>query len=131
MVRMLIPILISLTLIFNLAASSPEIKVTRREVSENTRRTEVTVYYTDGRGETNTQSGRTVKSVTKWKDQTLVFALTSKSKIGRDSFELTEQVKWQIAKDGGSLIEVSQSKMSASAGYVIPPAPSTLVYARN
>ena len=109
----------------------PEIKVTRREVSETRDESEVTVYYTDGRGETNTQSGRTVKSVTKWKDQTLVFALTSKSKIGRDSFELTETIKWQIAKDGGSLIEVTQSKVSASAGVVIPPPSTTLVYARN
>ncbi len=47
----------------------PEIKVTRREVSETRDESEVAVYYTDGRGETNTQNGRTVKSVTNWKDQ--------------------------------------------------------------
>lgn len=109
----------------------PEIKVTRREVSETKDETEVAVYYTDGRGETNTQHGQTVKSVTKWKDQTLVFSLSSKSKIGRDWFEQKETVKWQIAKDGGSLIQVSQSTMSASAGVVIPPPPSKLVFARN
>lgn len=109
----------------------PEIKVTRREVSETRDESEVAVYYTNGRGETNTQNGRTVKSVTNWKDQSLVFALTGKSKIGRDSFELNETIKWQIAKDGGSLIEVTQSKVSASTGFVIPPPPTKLVYARN
>ena len=109
----------------------PEIKVTRREVSETQDESEVLVYYTDGRGETNTQSGRAVKSVTKWKNQTLVFTLSSKSKIGQDRFEFRQTIKWQIGKDGESLIEVSQSTMSASGGAVIPPPPHTLVYARS
>lgn len=109
----------------------PEIKVTRREVSETQDESEVAVYFTDGRGETNIQAGRRVKSVTKWKNETLVFALSSKSKIGGDTFELNETIKWQIGKDGESLVEVSQSKMAASGGFVIPPDPSTLVYARS
>ena len=109
----------------------PEIKVTRRQISEAQDESEVFVYYTDGRGETNTQAGRAVKSVTKWKDQTLVFALSSKSKIGGDTFEFSQTIKWQIGKDGASLVEVSQSRMSASGGAVIPPPSSTLVYARS
>lgn len=71
------------------------------------------------------------KSVTKWKDQTLVFSLSSKSKIGGDKVEFNQTIKWQIGKDGESLVEVSQSRMTLSAGFVIPPAPSTLVYARS
>lgn len=109
----------------------PEIKVTRREVTETKDESEVFVYYTDGRGETNNEAGVPVKSVTKWKDQTLVFSLSSKSEIGSDKFELNQTIKWQIGKDGESLVEVSQSRMAASAGFVIPPAPSTLVYARS
>lgn len=72
-----------------------------------------------------------MKSVTKWKDQTLVFSLSSKSKIGGDKVEFNQTIKWQIGKDGESLVEVSQSRMTLSAGFVIPPAPSTLVYARS
>lgn len=109
----------------------PEIKVTRRQVSEAQDETEVFVYYTDGRGETNTQAGRPMKSVTKWKGQTLVFALSTKSKIGGDTFEFSQTIKWQIGKDGESLVEVSQSVMSASGGAVIPPPSSTLIYARS
>lgn len=109
----------------------PEIKVTRREVSETQDESENLVYYTDGRGETNTQSGRAVTSVTKWKNQTLVFTLSSKSRIGQDTFEFRQTIKWQLGKDGESLVEVTQSTMSASGGAVIPPPPHTLVYARS
>jgi hypothetical protein len=109
----------------------PEIKVTRREVSETKDESEVFVYYTDGRGETNTESGRAVKSVTKWKDQTLVFTISKKSKIGQDRFEFRETIKWQIGKDGQSLVEVTESKISASAGTAFPPPPRTLIYARS
>lgn len=109
----------------------PEIKITRREISEAQDESEVAVYYTDGRGETNIKHGRTMKSVTKWKDQTLVFALSSKSEPGEDKFEYKETIKWQFAKDGLSLVEVSEWRRSDSKGFVIPPDPIKLVYARS
>jgi hypothetical protein len=108
----------------------PELKLTRREISETQDESEVFLYYTDGRGETNIQNGRPVKSVTKWKDQTLVFAVSSKSKVGETTFRFNDTIKWQIDKDE-RLVEVTQSRMDASQGVVIPPGPSTLIYARG
>ncbi len=106
----------------------PEIKIIRREISGAQDDSVVLVYYTDGRGETNIEDGRSVKSVTKWKDQTLVFELSSKSKVGRDRHEINRTIKWQIGKDDESLVEVDQSRIT-SQGIVMPPAQNTLVYA--
>ena len=108
----------------------PEIKVTRREVTETQDESGIFVHYTDGRGETNMEAGRPMKSVTKWKDQTLVFALSSKSKIAGDTIEIRQTIKWQFTKDD-RLVEVSQSSGSAGGGILIPPGPSTLVFARS
>lgn len=105
----------------------PEIKVTRREVTETQDESEIFVYYTDGRSETNMEAGRPVKSVTKWKDQTLIFALSSKSKIAGYTIEIKQKIKWQFTKDD-RLVEVSQS---SGGGILIPPGPSTLVFARS
>ena len=60
-----------------------------------------------------------------------VLEISSKSKMGRETFEFRETIKWQMGKDGDSLVEVSQSRMSASVGFAIPRDPSTLVYARS
>ena len=119
--------LISLTI----AHREAEIKVTRREVTETRDESEVFVHYTDGRGETNMVGNRTVKSVTKWKDQTLVLALSSKSKIAGDTVEIRETIKLQFAEDGDRLVEVTQVSGSSSGGVLIPPGPRTLIFARS
>ena len=92
---------------------------------------EVFVHYTDGRGETNMVGNRTVKSVTKWKDQTLVLAMPSKSKIAGDTVEIRETIKLQFAEDGDRLVEVTQVSGSSSGGVLIPPGPRTLIFARS
>jgi hypothetical protein len=119
--------LISLTIVHR----EPEIKVTRREVTETQDESEVFVHYTDGRGETNMVGNRPVKSVTKWKEKTLVFALSSKSKIAGDTVEIRQTVKLQFAEDGDRLVEVRQASGSSSGGVLIPPGPRTLIFARS
>lgn len=110
----------------------PEIKVTRRVVSETQDETETSVYYTDGRGETNVKNGRSTKSVTKWKGNNVVFELSSTSSIGGDDFDFKQTRKWQLAKDGKSLIEVTQQNPSSNKGIIIPGTKTiTLVYARS
>ena len=109
----------------------PEIKVTRRVISDTQDETETAVYYSDGRGETNVKDGRSIKSVTKWKDDNLVFELSSTTSIGNDHFEFKQSIKWQIAKDG-SLSEVTEEKRSSNKGAIIPGTKTTtLVYARS
>ena len=110
----------------------PEIKVTRRVVSEAQDESEISIYYTDGRGETNVQHGHPVKSVTKWKGQGLVFSLSSKTDFNGDTFESREKIDWEISSDGASLIEVTESRMSASGGFISGlPGAVTLIYARS
>lgn len=110
----------------------PEIKVTRRVISEAQDESETATYYTDGRGEVNVRDGRRMKSVTKWKDDGLVFALSSTSNIAGDEIGVEESIKWQVAKDGGSLLEVTQVQRSSKKGFIIGGSnPKTLVYARS
>ena len=110
----------------------PEIKVTRRVISEALDESETSIYYTDGRGETNVKDGRRMKSVTKWKDDSLVFALSSKSSIAGDEIDVEESIKWQLAKDGGSLLEVTHVKRSSNKGVILPGSKATtLAYARS
>jgi hypothetical protein len=110
----------------------PEIKVTRRVVSLGEDETQTSVYYTDGRGEINVKYGEPVKSITKWKNQNLLFSLTSKSSVSGDTFESKQSIDWEISSDGASLIEVTKSSMSASAGFISSqPGAVTLIYARS
>lgn len=110
----------------------PEIKVTRRVVSQAQDETEISSYYTDGRGEVNVRDGLPMKSVTKWKGQHLIFSLSSTSKIDGDTFEFKESIDWEISRDSASLIEVTKSSMSASAGFISSqPNATTLIYARS
>jgi hypothetical protein len=110
----------------------PEIKVTRRVVSEAEDETEISVYYTDGRGEINVSNGTPMKSITKWKDQNLTFIISNTSKVDGDTFKFQKSMKWEMSSDGNSLIEAAESRMSASAGFVgSKPDAMTLVYARS
>ena len=110
----------------------PEIKVTRRVVSEGQDETETSVYYTDGRGEINVKHDQSVKSVTKWDGQNLVFSLSTKTNVDGDTFKVRESIDWEISSDGASLIEVTESRMSASAGVISQqPGAVTLIYARS
>lgn len=112
--------------------NDPEIKVTRRVVSEGQDETETSVYYTDGRREVNVKDGKSVKSVTKWKGKGLVFSRSTKTNVDGDNFELSESIRWEISSDGASLIEVTESRMSSSAGFITgTPGAVTLIYARS
>ncbi len=109
----------------------PEIKVTRRVVTDAQDETEISVYYTDGRGETNVKNGYPMKSVTKWKGQDLSFSLSSRSSSGGFTVNSDESVKWQISNSGQSLIEVTETNMSSNKGFFLPAAPVKLIYARS
>ncbi|HSE17662.1 MAG TPA: hypothetical protein VLB46_11470 [Pyrinomonadaceae bacterium] len=110
----------------------PEIKVTRRVVSAAQDETDISIYNTDARGEINVKSGQPVKSVTKWNGQSLVFSLSNKTNFDGDTFELKQLINWEISSDGASLVEVTESRMSASAGFISqPPGAVTLIYARS
>ena len=109
----------------------PEIKVTRRFVTEAQDKTEISLHYTDGRGEINRNNGRPLKSVTNWKGQTLSFSSSSKSKGDGITINTYESKKWAISEDGRSLIEITETKMSLDQGYMSPPKPTKLIYARS
>lgn len=110
----------------------PEIKVTRRVVSEAQDETETYLYYTDGRGEVNVKKGRSMKSATKWKGQNLIISLSYKSNEGGNHFELKESINWEISSDANSLIEVTQSQTAMSGGFITQqPKPIKLIYARS
>jgi hypothetical protein len=112
--------------------NDPEIKVTRRVVSEAPDETETCVYYTDGRREIHVKDGKSVKSVTKWKDQRLLFSSPTKTNFEGDNLEFSESIGWEIASDGASLIEVTESRISSSIGFISGiPGPVTLIYARS
>jgi hypothetical protein len=108
----------------------PEIKVTRRVTSVAQDETEIYIYYSDGRGETNLRGGRRVKSDTKWKDNDLVITVRKSSGSGANLVDFTEWTKWQIAKDGGSLSEIIQWRSGTGMGGSTSD-PKTLVYTRR
>lgn len=110
----------------------PEIKVTRRVLAEAQDDAETYIYYTDGRGETNVKDGRSMKSVTRWKDGRLIFEFWSSSTLAGDKIEFQQSINWQIAKDGGSIQEITQQRTWSNKGAVIPGSSErTLVYARS
>ncbi len=109
----------------------PEIRVTRRVVTEAQDDTEVSVYYTDGRGEINIKNGHPMKSVTKWKGQRLSFSSSGSSSSGGMTVNSEESIKWEIANSGQSLIEVTEQDMSSNMGFFIPSGPAKLIYARS
>ncbi|HEU4833591.1 MAG TPA: hypothetical protein VFS90_04215 [Pyrinomonadaceae bacterium] len=109
----------------------PEIKVTRRVVTEAQDKTEISVYYTDGRGEINVRDGRPLKSITKWKGQNLSFSSSRKSKGDGITLKTNESIKWEISSSGQSLIEITETKMSLNEGYMSSPKASKLIYARS
>ena len=110
----------------------PELKVTRREVTEAQDKTETAVYYTDRRGELNDKNGKPVKSVTKWQDDRIVFQLSSTSKTDIGTFEFSDSITWQISKNGASFEELSQTNVrSASGGVLQQPKTKRLVFARS
>jgi hypothetical protein len=109
----------------------PEIKVTRRVVTEAQDETEISVYYTDGRGEVNIKNGRPMRSVTKWKGQDLSFSVSSTSGSGGFTVNGNESIKWQISNSGQSLIEVTETRMSSNKGFFLTPLPVKLIYARS
>ena len=87
----------------------PEIRITRRAADGSQERVDKLVYYTDGRGETNTISATTplddkfeLKSVTKWEGNKLMIRSPAKesSKGRQTSIEPGRIEKWQISKDG-------------------------------
>jgi len=109
----------------------PEIKVARRVVTEAQDKTEKFIYYTDGRGETNDRNGLPTKSVTKWKGMNVSFSSSSKSKGDGITINTNESTKWTISEDGQSLIEITETKVSLDQGYMSPPKPTKLIYARS
>src|SRR5262249_51895729 len=98
----------------------PEIKVTRRVVTEAQDDTEISAYYTDGRGEINVKNGYAMKSVTKWKGDKLSFSFSSKSSSGGMTINTDESIKWEISNGGQSLIEVTEQNVSSNKGLFIP-----------
>ena len=109
----------------------PEIKVTRRVVTDAQEETEISVYYTDGRGEINVKDGHPMKSVTKWKGRELSFSLSLTTSSGGFTVNRNEMIKWQISNSGQSVIEVKETKLSSNKGFFLPPAPVKLIYARS
>jgi hypothetical protein len=109
----------------------PEIKVTRRVVTEAQDTTEISVYYTDGRGEINVKDGRPLKSLTKWKGQNLSFSFSRKSKGDGITLKTNQSIRWELSSSGQSLIEVTETKMSLDEGYMSSPKAVKLIYARS
>jgi hypothetical protein len=87
----------------------PEIRITRRAATGGEERVDKLVYYSDGRGETNTISDTTpsdgkleLKSVTKWEGNKLMIRSPAKesSKGRQTTIEYGRIEKWQLSKDG-------------------------------
>jgi hypothetical protein len=88
----------------------PEIKITRRAGLGSEERVDNLVYYSDGRGETNTimatttsDGQREIRSVTKWEGDKLMIrspAKVQRSRDGHSTGELGRIEKWQVSKDG-------------------------------
>lgn len=110
----------------------PEIKVSRRVLSRGGEQTENYTYYSDGRGETNLEDGKAVKSTTKWDGGSLVVAVSSLSRVGDDNINFWRSVKWQISSDSKSLIETTRVRSRTTVGMITPDAQETkVVFARS
>jgi hypothetical protein len=72
-----------------------------------------------GAGRPTSKDGCPVKSVTKWQDQSLIFELSSRSRVGDEKFKFNDKIKWRIDKNGDKLVEVTESTMTATNGIVI------------
>lgn len=108
----------------------PEIKVTRRVLSQGREQIENYTYYSDGRGETNLENGKPVKSITKWDGNSLVIAVSYLSRVGDDNIDFRRSVRWQMSSDRRSLTETTKSRSRATVGMITPDSLETkLVFA--
>ena len=113
----------------------PKLEIIRSLVERTSREWKTTgsrnfVFYTDGRGEINVKNGLPTKSVTKRKGQNVSFS-SSKSKGDGITINTYESKKWTISEDGQSLVEITETKVSLDQGYMSPPKPTKLIYARS
>ncbi len=110
----------------------PEIKITRRVLSQGLEHRDYYIYYSDGRGETNVVDGKSKKSTTKWDGNALVSTISSVSRAGDDNISYSQSVKWQMSRDATSLAETVRVNLSTSVGFVTPGSQeSKLVFARS
>jgi hypothetical protein len=61
------------------------------------------VYYSDGRGETNTINGREIESVTKWSGNKLIIKYTTPFSIGNRQGKVKVTETWQLDNEGRKL----------------------------
>lgn len=110
----------------------PEIKVWTRELWHGNEDIQDSVYYSDGRGETNREGVKPIKSVTKWKGNSLTIVNRERSTDGR-SVGVDRSVQWQLSKDGKSLSKAIRFTINVDgSGNMFSHLPKTeIVFARS
>jgi len=104
-----------------ISENGPEVKIVRILTSSGRNETSSLTYYTDGRGEKNSDvgfltgtGGRStveVKSETKWKKQKLVVQGSFRQRLAAGRFQQVEQVEeWELAPDGKTLTQVTTKR---------------------
>ena len=87
-------------LIMVIEHNDPAIKFTRTFKSQLYSREDVLTYYTDERGEENTDNGSIDKSKTKWDGRSIMTKSSSMMRVAGDRIDIFRTDKWQMSEDG-------------------------------
>ncbi|HEX5708464.1 MAG TPA: hypothetical protein VFX96_14270 [Pyrinomonadaceae bacterium] len=114
--------------------AEPEIKISRVNERDGAETARESVYYTDGRGETNPAPAITttpdgeqrledVKSKTKWDGEKLVVRSTMRVRAAGAFLNVTMVEEWKLAPDGQTLTQRTTIKFEPTGGLVRPGEP--------
>jgi hypothetical protein len=130
-------------LFLNILQQDPEIRITKHLRSGGLENEWTIIYYSDGRGETNTSpyDPKGLQSVTRWKGNKLVSVMKKPIDIrsidGRlrdGKVEITE--KWELSKDGSQLTQTLaatgvENVLTPPLSYDPPSSPIKRVFKRK
>ncbi|HEX7297220.1 MAG TPA: hypothetical protein VF251_15820 [Pyrinomonadaceae bacterium] len=110
--------------------SDPQININRVFKSKRYTQEEALTYYTDERGEENTDTNQKVESKTTWDGDKIVSQ--SATRGFEDRFDGFRTVTWQISKDGNTIKQTTmiRSTISNPVGLMRMPRKTTHTFVR-
>lgn len=94
--------------------NDPEIKFTRTFKSQLYSRKDVLTYYTDERGEENSDNGSISKSKTKWDGRSIMTKSSDMMRIAGDRVDIFRTDKWQMSDDAKILKQTITYRRTSS-----------------
>jgi hypothetical protein len=111
-----------------ISQNEPEIRITRKLFSEGDENRQELLYFSDQRGEVNPAiiEGETIKSKTKWDDETLVSRASMRRMFAAGVVVTYDRVdEWKLSRDGQTLTQTTRTynlRSSNNKPIIIPEA---------